>query len=281
MKRALAFVLIVALPHPAIAQLSNDQKVKCANAYEQAQRTRNEGLFRASREHMLVCADDACPKVLRNECVKWLGEIDNAMPTVLIVAKDDKGNELSDVSVSVDGTKVSNQLDGKALAVDPGTRTFRFGRAGSDTIEQKVLIREGEKRRVITVTFTSTSGSSTPSPIKDDKPAPAGGSSVPAATWILGGVGVVALAVSAPMYASYFRQKSELDDGCGKTSTCDPKDVDPVKRQLIYANVTSAIGVVALGTAVIIWAAAPSKSSVTAGIAPTPGGVAGSFRIVF
>jgi hypothetical protein len=277
MKRALAFALILALPHPAIAQISNDQKVKCANAYEQAQRTRNEGLFRASREHMLVCADDACPKVLRNECVKWLGELDNAMPTVLVIAKDDKGNELSDVSVSVDGTKLVDHLDGKALAVDPGSRTFRFARAGSDSIEQKVLIREGEKRRVLNVTFTIPGAPSTPAPIKDE-PSP---SSVPTATWILGGVGVVALAVSVPMYASYFRQKTDLDDGCGRTSTCDPAEVDPEKRQLIYANVTSAIGAVAIGAAVVIWAAAPAKSNVTAGIAPMPGGLAGSFRIVF
>jgi hypothetical protein len=275
MNRALVVLLIALTPEKAYAQLSNDQKIKCANAYEQAQRTRNEGLYRSSRDHMLVCADEACPKVLRDECVKWLGELDVAMPTVLIIAKDEKGNEVSDVSVSVDGNKLVDHLDGKALAVDPGTRTFRFARAGSDTIEQKVLVREGEKRRVVNITFTAGS----PTPTTPEKPTSASGSSVPTATWILGGAGIVALGISVPMYASYFRF---TDSDCAQTATCEPSRVDAVKRQLIYANVTSAIGAVALGAAIVIWVAAPSPSStVTAGIAPTPGGVAGTFRIAF
>jgi len=279
MNRALVVLLIALTPEKAYAQLSNDQKIKCANAYEQAQRTRNEGLYRSSRDHMLVCADEACPKVLRDECVKWLGELDVAMPTVLIIAKDEKGNEVSDVSVSVDGNKLVDHLDGKALAVDPGTRTFRFARAGSDTIEQKVLVREGEKRRVVNITFTAGS----PTPTTPEKPTSTSGSSVPTATWILGGAGIVALGISVPLYASYFRQKADLDSNpCTANSTCNPDDVAPVKRQLIYANVTSAIGAVALGAAIVIWVAAPSPSStVTAGIAPTPGGVAGTFRIAF
>ena len=278
MKRILALLLLVLAPQRVSAELSNDQKVKCANAYEQAQRTRNSGLFRASREQLLICTEDACPTVLRSECVKWLGELDAAMPTVLVVAKDDQGNELADVSVSVDGTKLVDRLDGKALAVDPGTRTFRFARAGSDPIERKVLVREGEKRRVVNVTFAA---STPPSPAVPEQPKNSS-SAVPAATWILGGVGVVALGVSVPMYASYFKQKATLDDKpCAAQSTCDPDEVAPVKRQLIYANIASAVSVVALGTALIVWAAAPSSSpSVSAGIAPTPGGGAGAVRIV-
>jgi hypothetical protein len=278
MKRALALVLVAAYPHVASAQVSTEQKVKCANAYEQAQRTRNEGLYRSSREHMLVCADEACPKVLRDECAKWLGELDTVIPTVLVVAKDGKGDEVSDVTVSVDGVKLVDHLDGKALPVDPGTRTFRFSRAGSDTIEQKVLIREGEKRRVVNVTFGSPS---TPPPEQPSTKTTSSG--VPVSTWILGGAGIVALGISVPMYASYFKKKSDLDDSeCARNSTCDPDDVAPVKRQLVYANITSAIGVVAIGAAVFIWVATPTKlTTVSAGVAPTPGGVAGTFRIAF
>jgi len=277
MKRVLTLAMILLAPHTASAQLSNAQKVKCAGAYEQAQRTRNEGLYRASREHMLVCADEGCPKVLRDECVKWLGELDNAMPTVLVVAKDEKGNELSDVSVSVDGTKLVDHLDGKALSVDPGTRTFRFTRAGSDTVEQKVLIREGEKRRIVNVTFT-LSTEPPPAPAKD-APSSKGSGSVPTATWILGGVGVVALGLSVPMYASYFRF---TDSDCARAGTCEPSHVDAAKRNLIYANITSAVGGLALGAAIVLWVTAPSgPTAVSAGLAPTPGGVAGSLRVVF
>ena len=266
---------LVLAPHPALAQTSNDFKVKCANAYEQAQRTRNDGLFRASRENLLICADDLCPPVLRNECVKWLGEVDAAMPTVLIVAKDHAGNEVSDVAVTVDGTKVLERLDGKALPIDPGVHTFRFARPGSDTVEQKVLIREAEKRRPVLVTFA---GDTTPiEPDKPSKRSSEGSGGVPAATWILTGIGVVALGVSVPMYIGYFDKKSRLD-AC--TPGCNPADADSAKRQLVSANIATWIGVAALAGGFIVWAATPART-VSASVAPLPGGVAGSFSLVF
>lgn len=273
--RLLAAALVTTIAPHAVGQSSNELKVKCANAYEQAQRTRNEGLFRASRENLLICADDLCPPVLRNECVKWLGEVDAAMPTVLIVAKDAAGNEVSDVTVVVDGTKLLDHLDGKALPVDPGVHLFKFKREGNHTVEQKVLIREAEKRRPIAVTFGATSD--TPVDDKPVKPATSS-SSVPVATYLLAGVGVVALGVSVPMYLGYFDKKSRLDE-CEPVG-CKQEDVDAARRQLITANVFTWVGVAAIGTGVIVWAAAP-KSNVSASVAPLPGGVAGTFALRF
>jgi hypothetical protein len=272
--RVLLAVLVVSVATPAMGQSSNELKVKCANAYEQAQRTRNEGLFLASRQHLLICADDLCPPVLRNECVKWLGEVDSAMPSVVIVAKDAAGNEVSDVTVVVDGTKVLDHLDGKALPVDPGVHLFKFKREGSHTVEQKVLIREAEKRRPVAVTFGATKDDT---PEDKPTPTPSSPSSVPTATYILAGVGVVALGISVPMYIGYFDKKSRLDDCAG---SCKQDDVDAAKRQLVGANIATWIGVAAIGTGIIVWAAAP-KSNVSASVAPLPGGVAGSFAVRF
>lgn len=273
-RRVLAVVLaIVFVGDSAIAraQTSNDFKIKCANAYEQAQRTRNEGLFRASRENLLICADDLCPPVLRNECVKWLGENDAATPTVMIVARDSAGNEVSDVAVTIDGTKVLERLDGKAMPVDPGVHTFRFARTGSDTVEQKVLIREAEKRRPVLVTFGAAAVPAVP-----EKPSSATGG-IPAGTWILTGLGVVALGVSVPMYIGYFDKKSRLDK-C--SPGCNPADGDSARRQLLSANVATWIGVAAIASGLIVWAATPS-TRVSASVAPLPGGVAGSFTVAF
>lgn len=270
------WLAVAVLPHSASAQLSSNQKVKCANAYEQAQRTRNEGLFRAAREHTLVCADEVCPSVLRTECVKWLGEIDAAMPTVLVVARDGSGNEVSDVNVVVDGTKVLERLDGKALPVDPGIHTFRFTRAGSATVEQKILIREAEKRRPVLVTFGGGATLEPSKPAASDTP-----SSVPVATWILGGVGLVALGLSLPIYLNASKRKSELDDDpCAFAQTCAPSRVEGVRRQYIYGDVALGVGIVALAGATIVWLATP-KRTVTAAVAPLPGGVAAGLRFTF
>lgn len=271
-----SLVVLTASPPAARAVTPADQKVRCANAYEQAQRTRNEGHLLSSRAHLLVCTEDSCPAVLRTECIKWLGEVDQAMPTVLIVA-DVGGKEVADVAVRVDGKPLLESLDGKALPIDPGTHTFRFVRAGSAPIEQTVLIREGEKRRPLVVSFAAPNAPPPPAP---ERPK-VSSSSVPAATWVLGGVGVIALGVSAPLYISAYGQKSTLDaDPCAAAGTCDPERASAVKRRFAFGDVAAVIGVAALGGAALVWLTTPS-TPVAAGIAPLPGGIAGTFRVAF
>jgi hypothetical protein len=268
LNRSLALLTIASLlPRAAFAQ-SNDLKVRCASAYEQAQRTRKEGLLRASREHLLVCAEEACPAVLRNDCVKWLGEVDAAMPTVLLVARDDSGNDVVDVSVSIDGTKILDRLDGKAVAVDPGAHTFRFVRDGR-AVEQQVLVREGDKRRSVAVTFESEK--STP---RDHAP-PA--SATPTGAIVLATLGVVAIGAGVGLYVVGAGQKKDLD-AC--SPRCDPDQVSHTKRTFVYGDVAMGLGIVALASGVIVWVASPSKD-VSAGVAPTNGGVAATFMTRF
>ncbi|MBI2392513.1 MAG: hypothetical protein HYV09_23210 [Deltaproteobacteria bacterium] len=278
LRRAFAGVLAILLAQVAPAargDASTELKVRCANAYEQAQRTRNDGLLRASRDHLLVCANDACPAVLRTECVKWLGEIEQALPTVIVIA-DAGGAEVFDVSVTIDGTRVLERLDGKAIAVDPGVHTFRFARDGGDAVEQKLLVREGEKRRPIRVSFAVAPKPLAPS----DEPKPA--ARVPAATWILGGVGLVCLGASVPLYLTAADAKSELDaDPCAARGTCDPDRVATVKRKFVYGDVAAIFGTAALVGAAVVWFTAPPQPAVRAGVAPLPGGVAGSFVLAF
>lgn len=275
--RAAALLALTLVAHSAAAQVaSTDQKVRCASAYEQAQRTRKEGLLRASRDHLLVCAEETCPAVLRDDCVKWLGEVEQAMPTVIVVAKDAQGNDLVDVSVSIDGTRVAERLDGTAIAVDPGMHTFKLARQG-EAVEQRVLVREGEKRRALSVTFGEASKS-------DTKPiAPrATSSGVPAATWILGSLGVVAVGAGVGLYLVGRGQKNELDQKpCAQTNTCDPDvDVAPVKRTFIYGDVAMGLGIAALAGAAVVWIAQPSPTQ-QIGIAPTRGGLAFSASLRF
>ena len=48
-------------------------------------------------------------------------------------ARDAKGEDLTEVRLTIDGETVAERLDGRALTLDPGTHTFRFNfvRSGS------------------------------------------------------------------------------------------------------------------------------------------------------
>ncbi len=271
--RAAVFAAILTfLPHTAGAQAS-DPKVRCATAYEQAQRTRKDGALLASREHLLVCAEEACPAILRSECVKWLGEVELATPSVIVVAEDATGAEIVDVTVTIDGARVLERLDGRALPLDPGVHVFRVERASGEVIEQKVLVREGEKRRPVSVRFGA---SATPAaPI--DRPTP----SVPTGTWVLGAVGVVGLGAFAAFQISGRSQKSDLD-ACAPR--CHPDEVDSVRRTFVYGDVALGVGVAALAGAAIVWIAQPSAKTsprVGATVTPTLGGAFGALVAVF
>jgi hypothetical protein len=116
------------------------------------------------------------------------------LPTVVFGAHDKQNRDLFDVEVSMDGEPLVKKLDGKSVTVDPGKHTFRFETAGLPPVEEVALIKEGERARVINVTF---GGGAPTAPPSDDQ----GGSSREGGhtpyPWIVVGLGAVAVGVGA------------------------------------------------------------------------------------
>ena len=229
----------------------------CVQAAEEAQSLRSEHKLLAARARFLACAQAACPAVVRSDCSVWLSDVERLLPSVVVSAKDSHGAELIDVRVLVDGELLTNRLDGLAQPVDPGIRLFRFERQGVAPVEQQVVIREGERGRRLSVLLAAPDPKPLP-PVQP--PAPSGPPYPPVATYVFGGIGVAALGSFA-----YFGMKgrgnaSELAKGCGKDKTCTEDQVAPVRTQLLVADVSLGIGLVALGTAVYFLVAnAPPK----------------------
>ena len=126
-------------------------KQACQTAYEQAQYARRDKHLRAARAQSLVCAQQACGPAAEADCGEWLRGIETAMPTMVFDVRDDKGANLSRVTVTIDGEKLVGSLDGSAIPVDPGPRRFRFEAAGMAPLDEAVTVREGEKSRVLAV----------------------------------------------------------------------------------------------------------------------------------
>jgi hypothetical protein len=203
----------------------------CLASSEKGQRARGAGRLREARESFLVCGNEGCPAIVRRDCNQWTSELTTALPTVVFGAKDKAGRDLFDVTVTMDGEVLIKKLDGKAVFVDPGPHTFRFETAGAPAVTEKALVKEGEKSRVLAVTFDSgesetAGGTGAPATTTGpngvgsrggagDRGADGGGHTV--LPWIVVGIGAVGIATGVVLVAT----TPNRPQNCNKeTETC-------------------------------------------------------------
>ena len=65
-------------------------------AAEKGQQLRNAGKLISARERFLVCQAPTCPAIVREDCTKWIGEVADALPTVVVSVHDERGLDVFD-----------------------------------------------------------------------------------------------------------------------------------------------------------------------------------------
>jgi hypothetical protein len=234
---------------------------QCLASHGKSQESRLEGELIEARAQLRVCANPACPNVLRNECSAWLASVQQAIPSVIILAENEAGDVL-DVRVVVDGKVLTEKLDGTAFELDPGAHRFEFEIPGYPKQEQTIVVRQDEKRRAIRVVFakevkpepTETAGGQTSSA---PEPMPTGPSSrpIPATTWIFGGIAVGAGVTAGILGAVGLSDYNDKKDSCAPT--CSESDVDSVKTKLLFADITGGVAIVSAGLATYFYLTRP------------------------
>ena len=276
-----------------------DDKIVCANASESGQKLRDDGKLMKARQEFLVCARDVCPQIIKKDCVDWLEKSEESLPTVVLGAKDSNGQDVVVAHVTFDGAPLADRLDGKAVFVDPGQHTFRFEIPGEKPIEQQMVIHEGEKNRLVSVSLAPAAA---PPPTGGDKhftpppPEPEQKKSkVPAI--IVGGLGLATVAAGGVFYFLALSNYNDLKDGCGKTHSCTSDDTSPVQTKADVSYVLLGVGGALVITGVVLYVleSGSSSASVTTGkadskklfgvenfgVAPVPGGGAAVFGTSF
>jgi hypothetical protein len=252
----------------AIAQAKPAATNACVSASEDGQLLKMKGQFQAAREKLIACSEAKCPKLVQKDCSAALEELERAQPTIVPSAKDHAGKDLTEVVVWLDGEKISDQLDGKAVPVDPGKHTLRFEMAGEPSHEEEFLVREGEKSRVVGVVLGKPPKKAPPKPKREEK------TSASTATWIVGGAGAVVLAGAGVVGLVALNKRSSLYDSCGKAGTCSQDEVDSVYTLYNIAYVGGAVGGALLVTGGVLYFTtrkAPEQTSLV--VAPSLGGV--------
>jgi hypothetical protein len=225
---------------------------ECLAAHEEAQTARHANKLWDARGRFVACSTEACPVDIRKECSTQLDELDARLPSIVVDVRD-HGVSTADARVSVDGALAAERLTGAAIPVDPGTRVLRVECRGGRVREQTILLSEGDKLHRLVVDCDGDSGAAEhPSPPATREPPspPPRSRAIPAATWILGGIAVAALAGFTTFAVLGRSKESSLADSCRPHCTDD--QVAPAHTRYLIADVSLIIAALSASGAIAI-----------------------------
>lgn len=232
---------------PAMA----DEREACANSYEKAQRARQVHQLKAARTDLLVCSRNECQAWIKKDCVTWLGQVEAAMPSIVVNAHNADGKPQNDVRITIDGAIHSVT---ESISLDPGDHKLVVEAPGVARIEQTFNLKEGEHDRKIDLTLTPVASETKPveppPPMKEEK------RPVSTLVWVLGATGIVAAGVGGFFQFSGMSKKSDLD-GC--SPSCNRDDVDTARTHLWTGNVVLGVAAVALVGAAVLYLTRPAE----------------------
>jgi hypothetical protein len=244
----------------------------CLDATEQGQKLRDGGAYLRARQRFIVCAGEQCPGEVRKTCVTWLEDLDKLVPTVVFAATA-QGHDVTDVRVSVDGNVVAERIDGKPVPLDPGEHRFRFERPGEPAVEQPLVLRAGEKERVVSARFgpepLPSPGAATPSATAPAPERPALGRD---AFYALGALAIASFAAGVALDTSGYVFVQQ----CNGDATCSgAHERAEVEWRFVTGDILLAAGVAAGVTA---WLLRPIESPSSRAGATTQVGVDATSR---
>jgi hypothetical protein len=268
-----AFAAIVAmglLSHPGRA---DGTKQQCADANLHAQELRRDGKISATREALRSCAAPSCPALVRDDCTKRLDELEKAQPTLVFEATDGKGNDVSAVTVTMDGQPFAERLGGTPLAVDPGEHTFVFQAAGQPPLEKKIVVREGEKGRLERVSLGLPAPPAGEPPSASTSTVSTGFGTSKVLAVVAGAVGVAGVGVGSAFGLIAISKKNDAENACPNVcrSSGDASKWSDAKSTGNISTIAFAVGGVALAAGVVLWVTAPSSTGPSAQVGIGPG----------
>jgi hypothetical protein len=228
---------------------------------------------------------------VRDDCIKGATQIDAALPTVVFEAVDAAGNDLSAVHVTMDGERLADRLTGTALEVDPGEHVFVF-EAGGQNVEKRLIIHQGEKNRrervLLGAPAVPSSGGSSPQGEQAPE-APSKGLGLEKTLAIgAGGLGVAGVAVGSVLgllaNSKWQQAKTDCGGGCAQ-GTPAQDEASSAHSMATLANVSFAVGAVALATGAVLWLVAPRAKPAAAAlhvgpfVARSSGGLAATWSV--
>jgi hypothetical protein len=270
--KLLSFALAVSALSTSAIALAQD-KAQCFDAASQAQSMRDAHKLVEAREQLRICARPTCPSMVQKDCTTWLDGVEQALPTIVLSAKDAEGRDLIDVSVTVDGQPLASKLQGDAVPMNPGPHTFHFQTGDGRSVDEQVLIREGVKNRDVTVVLAKPGGepaaagpaggaSDHASPTATPDVSSQGGHTLRTIGWILGGVGVFGVALGGTFGVLAMSDKNGAH--CDASGGCQPGPLNAARTAAAGSTASFIVGGLCAGGGIALLLAAPRAKAPSA-----------------
>ena len=250
----------------------------CLSAPVEGQKLQRAGSLLRARERFAQCAQKTCPPQIVQDCTQWVQDVEHALPSVVVAARDAQGQDLVDARVSIDG-QPPVAVTARAIELDPGPHRFVFSHGPGPEVSIDALLRDGEKDREIRATL---GGEPVPAPTPAPEPIQASEAArpVPAAALVAGGVAVAGLGVFAVLGTMGVVRRG--NDHCA--TGCLSGDKSSVDADFLGADVALGVGLVATGVAAWLYLARPKAShapSALFDVSPTRTGAVATFGVRF
>jgi hypothetical protein len=241
-----------------------DDKAQCFDGASEGQTLRDQHKLIEARAQFTICARQVCPKQVRKDCTEWLEQVDRALPTIVVSAKDATGRDLLDVTVTLDGRSFATKLAGESVPVNPGTHALHFETSDGGRLDQQVLVREGVKNESVAVVIAPPPPPAPVGPASDARGGGLGAVEAPSSTpgpwrtigFVAGGAGIVALGVGAAFGFKAIGDKNAAQ--CDASNACDPGPLSSARSDSTISTVGFVAGGVLLAGGAALVLLAPS-----------------------
>jgi hypothetical protein len=246
--------LLLVVPRAALADVA-----ACVQAHTSGQREAKAGRLKAASELFASCvSQEACPDAIRAECAEFRKDTERSVPTLIFAALDEQGGDLIQVRVYSSDQVLAQSLDGRPIAVDPGQHHFKFELPSGQVLESQVLVREGEKNRIVSVRAKAEAKPSAPAPATESSEIQR---KLPTSFWIASGVGAAALAswgVFAVMGHGKQSTLAECSPNCPDSSRAD---YDAMHTDYLIADISLGVAVASAGVATWLFLSSDRSST--------------------
>jgi hypothetical protein len=254
---AIAIAPAAAHGAPPSSSTPPPSKSACIDAYKSSQELSRAGSLTQARSAALVCAREPCPAVLRKDCGEWVADVEQRLPTLLVVVRDENGRDVAAARVLVDGVEVAKTLDGRPIEVDPGERKLEVIVAGKPPFKQSIVAREREKGREVAFAFPPAKTAPPPvtqPPVGPPRPETPAERPLPWSFWAAAGASGVGLAGFGILGVSGLVLRGDLDE-C--KPSCSQERIDHGKTSFLVADVFLGVAVIGAGIATYIYLTRP------------------------